>query len=274
MRQIKGQDVAGWYGRLNAILAGHGLSGIAVPAISGTARAAQVTPLTDKLDSMKEDTYYKFADYSDWGQIVQGAVMRAQTPLGVEATLSSVEATIVCRNTSANNYGTCSYGYHANGSHSNGSRSNGYKSVTCSHGSNANGANSDGYNAKQCTNGSNSNGTYSQGTKANVYKSNGSWTAGVHAKDGNSKETCVNNADRNGTHANGSNSDGAKSYGTKSNGSHSDGVRSNGTKSNGTKSNATDSYGSNYNVLFASANLYMLTRVGGSLHLTGDLCAL
>ena len=104
MRQAKGQDVTGWYSRLNAILTGHGLSGIAVPEVSGAARAVQVTPLTDKLDSMKEDTYYRLAEYSDWGQVVKGAIMRELTPTGVEATLSSIEATIVCRNTAANNY--------------------------------------------------------------------------------------------------------------------------------------------------------------------------
>ena len=106
MRQAKSRDVTGWYARLNAILTGHGLSGIAVPTVSGAARAAQVTPLTDKLEAMKTDTYYKYAAYSDWGQVVQGAMMRELTPVGVEATLSSIEAVIVCRNTAANNYGT------------------------------------------------------------------------------------------------------------------------------------------------------------------------
>ena len=144
MRQIKARDVTGWYDRLNGILTGHGLEGIPVPDLSGVARAAQVTPLTDKLDCMKEDTYYKFAEYADWGRAVQGAVMRELTPLGVEATLSSVEATIICRNTAANNYGTCSYGSNSNGSYSNGSYANGTNSVTCTYGSKSNGTNSDG----------------------------------------------------------------------------------------------------------------------------------
>ena len=110
MRQAKIRDVKGWYNRLNTILTGHGLGGIAVPEISGAAKAAQVTPLTDRLESMKTDTYYKLATYSDWGQVVKGAVMREQTVLGVEATLSSIEAAIVCRNRAGNSYGTCSNG--------------------------------------------------------------------------------------------------------------------------------------------------------------------
>ena len=186
MRKIKGQDMSSWYERLNAILTGHGLSGIAVPTISGTARAAQVTPLTDKLDSMKEDTYYKLAEYTDWGQIVQGAVMRELTPLGVEATLSSVEATIICRNTAANNYGTCSYGSNSNGSYSNGSYANGTNSVTCTYGSKSNGTNSDGYNANLCANGANSN-----GSKTNGVKSNGSNSQGTKSNGKKSNGTCT-----------------------------------------------------------------------------------
>ena len=96
MNQIKTQDPAGWYARLNAILAKHGLAGVAVPDISGVAKAAQVSPLTDKLESMKSDGYYKFAAYSDWGQVVKGAIMRELTVTGVEATLGSIEATIGC----------------------------------------------------------------------------------------------------------------------------------------------------------------------------------
>lgn len=128
MKQIISRDVDSWYAKLNGILTKHGLSGIDVPEISGTARAAQVTPLTDKLDEMKTDTYYKLADYSDWGQIVQEVVMREQTVTGVEATLESIEAVIVCRNMAGNSYGTCSNGVNSNGVDSNGICSNGTKS--------------------------------------------------------------------------------------------------------------------------------------------------
>ncbi len=177
MKQIITQDVTGWYGKLNGILTKHGLSAITVPDISGPARAAQVTPLTDRLESMKTDTYYKLATYSDWGQVVKGAVMREQTPLGLEATLSSIEATIVCRNMAGNSYGTCSNGVNSNGSDSNGICSNGV-----------------------CSNGSNSDGTCPKGTKTNGACSNG---------------TCSNGSKSNGTRSNGTNSYGSYSDGTR-----------------------------------------------------------
>ncbi len=84
MKQIIGQDVNGWYTRLNAVLLKHGLTAVSVPDIAGPAKAEQVTPLTDKLESMKADTYYKLASYSDWGSVVKGALMKELTPTGIE----------------------------------------------------------------------------------------------------------------------------------------------------------------------------------------------
>ena len=188
MKQIISRDVAGWYDKLNGILTKHGLSSVAVLEISGTTRAAQVTPLTDKLDEMKADTYYKLADYSDWGQIVQGAIMRELTPLGLEATLSSIEATIVCRNMAGNSYGTCSNGVNSNGTDSNG---------VCSNGSNSDGTNSDG----TCSNGTCSKGTKSYGTRSYGTNSYGSYSDGT-----NSNGTCSNGTCTDGTKSNGSNS--------------------------------------------------------------------
>lgn len=180
MRQAKSQDVANWYSRLNAILTGHGLSGVAAPEISGAAKAAQVTPLTDKLESMKTDTYYKLATYSDWGQAVKGAIMREQTPSGVEATLSSIEATIVCRNTAANSHGTCANGTHSNGSKSNGSNSDGYYKQSHYH----NGVFDD-----ICTETQRSYGDYSHGTHSKDTKSNGNNTNGSAIDVGNTNSS-------------------------------------------------------------------------------------
>ena len=128
MKQIIGQDVNGWYTRLNAVLLKHGLTAVSVPDIAGPAKAEQVTPLTDKLESMKADTYYKLASYSDWGSVVKGALMKELTPTGIETTISSVEVTIVCRNTAANAHGTCTHGTNSNGTNSNGARSYGTNS--------------------------------------------------------------------------------------------------------------------------------------------------
>lgn len=64
---ISRSNVSDWYDKLNAILTKHGLNPITVPDISNVAAADHVTPLTDKLQDMKSDTYYKLATYSDWG---------------------------------------------------------------------------------------------------------------------------------------------------------------------------------------------------------------
>ena len=147
MKQIIAQDANGWYTRLNAVLLKHGLTAVPVPDITGPAKAEQVAPLTDKLESMKTDTYYKLASYSDWGSVVKGALMKELTPTGIEATITSVEATIVCRNTAANAHGACTYGTNSNGAKSDGVRSYGTNSNgnnsngTCSHGSKSYGAN-------------------------------------------------------------------------------------------------------------------------------------
>ena len=226
MRQAKSRDVTGWYARLNAILTGHGLSGIAVPTVSGAARAAQVTPLTDKLEAMKTDTYYKYAAYSDWGQVVQGAMMRELTPVGVEATLSSIEAVIVCRNTAANNYGTCTNGTDSNGSHSNGS--NGYG--TCSNGTHSNGSNQ---------NEANSYITCGKGSLSNLTQSNGTKTNGRYDDDPTGWADHSNGTNINGTHTNGlgNNSNVPYSNGSKSNGKNTDGSEVDVGNANSAKTN-------------------------------------
>lgn len=193
MKQIRAQDARSWYDRLNAVLTGHGLDSISMPEISGTARAAQVTPLADKLEGMKEDPYYKFASYGDWGAVVKGAVMRELTPSGIEATLNSVEVSIVCRNTAQNSYGTCSNGSNSDGANSNGTKSNGIRTngwktnaiyghtscseTACSHNQKSNGSYSAGSNSDgNKSNGSKSYGTNDNGSEIDTGNSNGSHT--------------------------------------------------------------------------------------------------
>lgn len=211
---IKRSDIDSWYSKLNSILSKHGLNTIPIPSIQSTATAAHVTPLTDKLNSMKSDAYYKLATYSDWGEAVQGAIMRELVPTGLSFSLANIAAQIVCRNMASNSHGTNSNVINSNGT---------------------------------CSNGTNDDGKYSNGTRPNQTCWNGPCYNGYHGKGGNYFEPHNYGSCSNGTNSDGYNSNGACSKGSKTNGTCSQGYKSNGRKYNGSEIDANNSNSSHKN---------------------------
>lgn len=223
MSTIKASDINSWHTRLNAILQGHGLDKITTPTITGGATPVGVTSivnLEDKLNEMKVDDYYQYATYSDWGSITEGLVASITTPVGIDATLSSIESTIICRNTATNNYGACTQGTCGNVTCPNGACSNG----TLSNGANSLGYNSNGTNTVTCSFQSHQNGIQSL-----YQQSYGTCWNGVCPHSHNAEGALTNGSQTNGGHANGVCDHGSNSYLAYSNGSYSNGKNSNTT---------------------------------------------
>lgn len=109
MTGIYKSDIDGWYSRLNAILKKHSLSTITAPTIVANQSGVTVSrsqPLINKLNSMKSDKYYSYATYKDMSNIKAGNVVKLSDKKAIEDTLSSIEATVVCRNDATYSYGT------------------------------------------------------------------------------------------------------------------------------------------------------------------------
>lgn len=229
---LEAAEVQDWYSRLNAILNRDSQTPAKVPDIfagQSTVNAGQISPLTSKLNSMKSDEYYSYATYSTTTDPVTGTVIRRQLANNIEATISSIEATIICRNKYTNSNGSHENGSNGYGSNGNGTRSNGNKS---------NGDESYGTcPASPLTNGTHSNGKKSNGWNRDGGNNYGSYSDSSGSRYPNTASQCSNGYESQGTCGEGTNSDGRFTFGTKVNGSEGNGSNGYGSNGNGTRTN-------------------------------------